>query len=92
MCAEMRPAEEPLQKDYDFLLTVFPNLAKFVDISHWVAFNQYRDQGLGFTEIAELTKMPLETVKLLENPRRCLYKWDHNPEKVKDCIEGKIDP
>ncbi|MCK4402153.1 MAG: hypothetical protein KAV98_00040 [Dehalococcoidia bacterium] len=92
MAQVMRGPQKEPEEDYNFLLRIFPDFGKVVTSGNWQRFNQLRDKDTSFGEIAELTKMPLEVVISLENPRRCLYKWDHDAEKFKDCVEGKIDP
>jgi len=88
MAQAMRGPEE----DYNFLVKKSHDFEKVVTPWDWQIFNRLRDEDTGFAKIAEVTKMPLDVVISLENKRSCLRKWNHDPEKVKDCLDGKIDP
>lgn len=93
-----QPEEQPeneLAKLYDKLVVIserFAAMAKYIDYKNWVVFNSLRDEGKELSEIAEIMEMPISLLEQAEHPRRCYFKWDGDEEKLRDCVEGKIDP
>lgn len=80
---------------YDKLKLISPKFAvmtKDLNRNQWVAFNHFRDEGKELSEIADIMKIPVWVLGLVEHPKRCYIKWDGDVEKLRDCIEGKIDP
>lgn len=80
---------------YDKLVLIserFAAMTKHIDRKNWVVFNYLRDEGKELSEIADIMGMPVPVLELAEHPRRCYIKWDDDVDKVRDCIEGKIDP
>jgi len=65
----------------------------YVDLHHWIHFNELRDQGKDFEYIMFRTEIhDIAAMHLLEGFRKCVHKYDNDKEKVRQCIEGKIDP
>ena len=90
-----RQPENELFKIYDKLVLTserFAAMTKYIDHKNWVVFNHLRDEGKELSEIADIMGMPVPVLELAEHPRRCYIKWDDDVDKVRDCVEGKIDP
>lgn len=96
MIKKLEWPDEDLRSSYHQLLGVSDVFQKIVEgvvgTEDWVNFNKLRDEKLPLTEIAEITKEPIPTVVALNSIRECLLKHDHDYQKVRDCIDGKIDP
>ncbi len=59
----------------------------------WAVFNDHADRGDDFASISKATGISeLPALHYLANARQCIIKWGSDTDKVRDCLEGKIDP
>jgi hypothetical protein len=77
---------------YNVLITVIPEIEKFVDEKRWNRFNMMRQKGMSFFDIASELKISVIEAMALETPRKCIIKWDGDTENLGKCVRGEIDP
>lgn len=96
MVEKLEWSDEALRRSYDQLVSVSDVFREIVERvvtpELWVQFNELRDKRQALTEIAKVTREPISTVVALNSVRECLLKHDHDYPKVRDCINGIIDP
>lgn len=55
----------------------------------WVRVNQLLDRDEPIQFIAHELPIDIDTVMALQNPRRCIERYDHDYERLRKCIEGR---
>lgn len=78
--------------NYDLISKIRPDFRKIVTLDQWKMFNTMMEKGKSFSEIAKRIKLTYFHVWALTTPRDCIIKYDDDEEKLRQCLEGKIDP
>jgi hypothetical protein len=58
----------------------------------WADVHAALDAGQSPLEVAGNLHLAPRAVFAVAHPRACMQKWDHDYEKVADCIDGKLGP
>lgn len=93
--APMNWKREEFREAYRVLMRESPRFrdgAGQLSEDDWVAVNELLDEGKQPIEIAEDLGVSERAVEETGHPRACFRKYDHDWKKVRDCVEGLIDP
>ena len=88
-------SDEALRDLYALLVSISPKFARLaskVDVGTWMKFAHEVMAGKHPESAGSRIGLDRETSHALNSVIACMEKYDHDYEKVRDCIEGLIDP
>lgn len=88
-------SEESLGDLYALLVSISPKfagLASKVDLGTWMKFAREVLAGEPAEFVGSRIGLDRETSLALNSVIACMETYDHDFKKVRDCIEGLIDP
>jgi hypothetical protein len=70
----------------------FRELAAMLTPEQWADVHGALDAGQSPLAVAANLNLAPRAVLAVSHPRACMLTWNHDHEKLADCIDGKIEP